>query len=106
MLKYTFTDEEVLAIGQESAQLVRDIVNKKAELDAIKKQYAAEIKEMNAKVDLYSEHITNGFKMERVACRYMEDSTHRRYWTEDMNPDLDDPVHSKLIQQGHQYTAL
>jgi len=106
MLKYTFNDDEILALGQQSAQMVRDIVNKKNELDAIKKEYMAEIKELNAKVDLTAEHITNGFKMERVSCRFTEDSTHRRYWTEDQNPDIDPPVHQKAVQQGHQYSAL
>ena len=105
MLKYNFTDEELLVLGQDAAQMVRDIINKKEELDTIKKEYAAEIKNMQAKVDLNSEHITNGFKMELVWCVYMDTSTHRQYWTEDQNPDVDEPVKTKMLQPGHQYTA-
>lgn len=105
MLKYTFTDEEVMQLGQESAQMTRDVVNKKAELDVIKKEYMADIKDMEAKVDLNAEHITNGFKMERVQCRFSESAVNRMYWTEDQNPDIDDPVHSKPLPKGHQYSS-
>ncbi len=106
MLKYTFTEEETLKLGQESAQTSRDIVNKKAELDTIKKEYMAEIKHMEAQVDLMAEHITNGFKMERVSCIYRDTDTHRLFWTPDLDPEMDEPVKKEKLQQGHQYSAI
>lgn len=106
MLKYTFTEEEILALGQDSARTTREIHNKKTELDSIKKEYAGEIKAMEAEVDLLSQHINNGFKMDRVTCVKKQVGRFMHYWTQDQNPDVDDPVAKKPMTSGHQYTAL
>ena len=108
LLKYEFSAKELSELGVQMAEGNRELIKLGDELAAIKKEYGAQQKRIQSEIDLLSEHITNGFKMERVECVRVVDHANKKikYFTLDQDPEKDDPVKEKEIQNGHQFKAL